>query len=150
IERGGQGQVGRTRSLPKRSLPTPVLLGACAAGGPDLDADCCGIAALRANESAQLLEHGECTLLGRISVWHPAVAPLGDPRQGVVVMSAEPHGHATGRWSRVNARVVDRMPASLESDMRLRPELLHHLHLLLGAPATVVEVFVETHELHFI
>ena len=49
------------------------------------------------------------------------------------------------------------MPASsivchlpLKCHMRLGPQRLHHLHLLLGAPAAVVEVLVEPGELDLV
>ena len=40
------------------------------------------------------------------------------------------------------------MVAALEGDVRLRPQRLHHLHLLLRAAAAVVKVLVQAGEFH--
>src|SRR5207302_10443510 len=65
-------------------------------------------------------------------------------------MPAEPHRHLARGGPRVDPSIVDRVPAALEADMRLLPQRLHDLHLLLGAAAAVVEILVEAGELDLV
>ena len=70
--------------------------------------------------------------------------------QGALVMPAEPHRHLARGRPRVDAGIVDRVPAALEADMRLGPQRLHDLHLLLRAAAAIVEILVEPDELDLV
>src|SRR6516225_5278130 len=92
----------------------------------------------------------ESALIGRIGVRHPAVAPFGDARQSALMMPTKPHLHLARSGPRVDAGVLDRVPPALEVDMRLGPQRLHDLHLLLRAPPTVVEILVEPGKLDLV
>src|ERR1700736_6055387 len=65
-------------------------------------------------------------------------------------MPAVPHRHLARGRPRVDPGVLDRVPAAREAHMRLGPQLLHDLDLLLGAAAAVVEVLVEPGELDLV
>src|SRR5438067_3237888 len=136
--------------FPELCLPRPIGLTAVAHRHPDLDAELARVAPGLLGQTAQLPEHVERALVRRIGVRHPAVAELGDALQGALVMPAEPDRHLAGSRARVDAGIVDRVPFALEGNMRLRPQLLHDLDLLFGAPAAVVEVFVKADELDFV
>ena len=98
---------------------------------------------VRRRNSAKTFER---RLVRRIGVRHPAVAPFGDARQGVLVVAAVPEGDFSRGRARVDPGVVDGVVFALESHVRLRPERLHDLRLLFRATASVVEVFVEAGE----
>src|SRR5215469_10248578 len=66
------------------------------------------------------------------------------------MMPAEPHRHSARGRARVDPSIVDVMPAAFELDMRLGPQLLHDLHLFLGAAAAIAEILVEPDELGLI
>ena len=133
----------RAGLVPELRCLLPVGRRAGAARGPYLDADRRRIASGLACQTAQFVEDCQRGVVGRIGVRHPAVAPLGDARQRQVVMSAIPYRHATGRRTRIDPRVVDRVVLALERHMRVRPQRLHHLHLLFRPPAAVLEVLIE-------
>ena len=65
-------------------------------------------------------------------------------------MSTIPYRHAPGGRTRIDARIVDRVVLALERHMRLRPQRLHHLHLLFRPPAAVMEILVEADELDLV
>src|SRR5205085_1250321 len=74
------------------------------------------------------------------------IAPFGDAVEGALVMPAKPYRHLAAFRARVDAGVVDRVPAALEDDMRLGPQRLHEFDLLFRAAAAVVEILVEPGE----
>src|SRR5438067_8087521 len=101
-------------------LPEPRFLGPfCLIAGthrdPDLDADLGGVAAGLLGQPAQLAEDFERALIRGIGVRHPAIAEFGDPLQSALVMAAEPHRHFSGCRARVDAGILDRVPAPFES-----------------------------------
>src|SRR5262249_2348353 len=110
----------------------------------------CRVAARLLGQATQLAKDVECSLVRLIGVRHPAVAPFGDTRQGALVMPAVPYRHLTRGGPRVDPGVVDPVPSAREADMRLGPQLLHDLHLLLGAAAAIVKVLVEPGELDLV
>ena len=66
------------------------------------------------------------------------------------MMAPEPDRHPASRRQRIDAGIVDVMPLPLEVDMRLGPQCLHDLHLLLRASSPIVEILVQTDELHLV
>src|ERR1700730_19428 len=136
--------------FPEARLLRPISVGAGAPPHPSLDPDLGGVAAGLCGEAAQLAEDVESALVGRIGVRHPAVAPFGDARQGAFVIPAIPHRHLARGGTRVDAGVLDRMPLALVGDMRLGPQLLHNLHLLLRAAAAIVKILVEPQKLDLV
>src|SRR5437868_11907835 len=139
VEGRGQAEMRGAGLLPEPRLSRPIGLVAVAHRYPDLDADLARVASGLLGQPAQLPEDVERALVGRIGVRHPAVAEFGDALQGALVMPAEPHRHFAGGGTRINAGILDRVPAPRELDMRLGPQLLHDLHLLLGAAAATME-----------
>src|SRR6516162_10528791 len=100
--------------LPEPCLLTPIRFASGTHRHPDLDPHTGGIAAGFLGQAAQLAENVESTLVRAIGIRHPAVAPLGDARKSALVMPAEPHRHLARGGQRVDAGVLDRVPAALE------------------------------------
>src|SRR5215218_10924565 len=65
-------------------------------------------------------------------------------------MTAEPQRNFALRWPRIDAGVRQAVPFALECHIGIGPQRLHHLHLLLGPLAPVVEILVEADELHLV
>src|ERR1700691_5869307 len=146
VERG----VSDACALPELEFLAPVRLVAGAGRDPDLHADAGGIAARLFSIGAQLSEVRLRGAAGGTGVHHPSVAPFLDAPERQVMMPPEPDRDATPDRRRIDAGVIDVMPLPLELHMRLGPQGLHDLHLFLGPPSPIVEVLVETHELHFV
>src|SRR5579863_6572751 len=138
-----QAQMRRPGLLPKPGFPSPICLAARAHRSPHLDPDILGVTAGFLGQLAQLGENIERLLARRIGVGHPAVAPFGAALQGLLDMAAIPHRHFSRSRARIDPGIVDMVPAALILYMRLGPQFLHHLHLLLGAAAAIVEILVE-------
>src|SRR5579885_2630768 len=138
------------RTLPEPRLLGPIGLAAGTHRDPHFDPDFARVAAGRLCQPAQFVEHVERALVWRISIRHPAVAPFGDALQCPFVMAAIPHRYAARSRARVDASIIDRVPAALERDVRLRPQRLHDLHLLLGAAAAIVEILVQPDKLDLV
>src|SRR6516164_11772228 len=107
--------------FPEPSFLGPVRFRAGAHRHPDLDSDLRGITACLFGQTAQLAEHVERALVRRIGVGHPAVTPFGDAWQGALVMAAVPDRDPARGGPRVDAGILDRVPPSLEVEMRLGP-----------------------------
>src|SRR5262249_8029110 len=73
----------------------------------------------------------------------PAVAPLGNRAQRDILVSSKPQRDAPRRRQRIDARIGDGVPLTLEGDVRVSPQRAQNLDLFLRALAAVLEVFVE-------
>ena len=67
-----------------------------------------------------------------------------------IMMAAEPDRDAPPDRQRIDARVIDVMPAPLKFHMALGPQSLHDLHLLLRPPSPIMKILVEADELHLV
>src|SRR5689334_10038796 len=132
---------------PEARLLGPIRFAARAHRDPDLDANLARVAAGGFGHRAQPGEDVERFLAWGIGVRHTAVAESRDALQRALVMAADPHRHPAAFRPRVDAGVIDRVPASLVGDVRLGPQSLHDLNLLLGATAAVVEILVQPDKL---
>ena len=109
-----------------------------------------GIAALLFSVGAQLGEFRLGGAVGGVGQHHPSVTPFRDAPERQIVMPPEPDRHAPRRRQRIDAGVVDVMPLPLEGHMRLGPQGLHDLHLLLRPSSPIVKILVQTDELHLV
>ena len=75
----------------------------------------------------------------------PAITPPGDPPQCCILVTAKPNGDLAIRRQWIDAGVLDRVPLTLEGDVRFGPQLEHQLHLLLGPLAAIAEVFIQAY-----
>ena len=80
----------------------------------------------------------------------PAVAPLCDPLQRHVHVTAEPQRNSAAWRQRIDAGVLKAVPLALERNVGIGPQRLHHLDLFFGPFAPVVKILVETDELHLV
>src|SRR5215207_5608947 len=65
-------------------------------------------------------------------------------------MAAEPQRNFTAWWPGIDAGVREAVPFALECHVGIGPQRFHHLDLFLGPLAPVVEVLVESDELHLV
>src|SRR4029077_5373703 len=110
------------RILPDQELLAPVVRTAFGGGNPHLQADGAGIAPGRFHIAAQLVEFRVGDRARRMRKHDPAIAPLGDAPQCCVLVTAEPERYSTPRRQWIDARILDRVPLSLEGDARLGPQ----------------------------
>src|ERR1043165_8962465 len=107
--------------FPEAGLLGPIRVAARAHRDPDLDADRARVAAGGFGHRAQPGEDVERLLAWGIGIRHPAVADFRGALEGALVMAAEPPRPPAAFRPRVDAGVIDRVPASLVGDVRLGP-----------------------------
>ena len=150
VERRRQTEMRGASFFPEAGLFSPVGFRTGAHRHPNLDPDLGRVTAGLFRQATQLAENVESALIGRIGIRHPTIAPFGDARQGAFVMSAVPYRHLARGRPRVDAGVLDRVPFALEAHMRLGPQPLHDLNLLLRTAAAIVEILIEASELDLV
>src|SRR6185503_7992644 len=135
------------RLLPERDLLAPVVGRALARRRPDLEADIFRLAARGFDHPAQPIEDLQHLVARRPAVGHEAVAVLGDARQRLLGMAAEPDRDLAGLGPRVDAAVGQLVILALEGDAGLGPQRLHEPDLLGRPDAAGVEIHAEALEL---
>src|SRR5580658_10690729 len=145
-----ESDVCYARVLPELEFLPPTRLVTGTGGDPNLDAETGGVAAILLRIGAQLCELRFCGAVGGIGQHHPSVAPFCDTPKRQIMMSSEPNRHAAAYWQRIDARIVDLMPAPAEIHMRFGPQSLHELHLFLRTQPPIAEILVEPYELNLV
>src|SRR5262249_1642419 len=122
------------------------------AGGGDagVDADRCRVAAGLLRDAAQLVDRRARLLARAVGQRHPAVPPEGDPPQCRLGVAPIPQRHPPRGRPRADPGIVDRVPATVEDEVRLGPQLLHEIDLLLRAAAAIAEILVEADKLDLV
>src|SRR5262245_12593608 len=75
----------------------------------------------------------------------PAITPLGNASQSCVLVPTKPTRNSAPDRQRIDPGVLDRVPLSLEADVRLGPKPEHDLDLLFRTPTAIAEVLVQAH-----
>src|SRR5215469_2439701 len=119
VEGRRQAEMRRTRLLPELRLLGPLGFAARTHRRPHLDADGSGVAARLLSPLAQSGEYVERALVGGIGVGHPAIAPFGDALERPLVVAAEPDRDLARSRARVDAGILDAVPAALKGHMRV-------------------------------
>src|SRR5262249_19216113 len=134
--------VGGAELAPGVVVAAPVVGAALAQHDAALDADRVGVTAGRAGVLMELLG-----VLGHRGRWSagddPAIAKLRDAMQHGLGGSAEPERNWALNRQRVEAGLVDLVPAALERHDLLGPERAKDLDLLLELFAAGMEVLAE-------
>src|SRR5215472_7607178 len=134
------------RFLEAHCLP-PLGLGADPDRGPGVNADAGRIASRRLGHRAQLVESGDRIIARRIIQGHPTIAPFYNALHRHVGMAAVPDRDPAACRQWIDPGILDRVVLAGEGDVRLGPQRLYNLDLLLRAAAPVAEIFIEANEL---
>src|SRR5712675_2215509 len=142
--------MGHAGLLPEAELAPPIVFLADAGRDPDFQPDRGEVAALLADQRAQLVEGLQRLVAGRIGERHEAIAVFRRPPERRLGMAAEPDRHAARFRARIDATVIELVELPLEGDLRLGPQRLHEAHLLLGALAAGMEIHAQPLELDLV
>ena len=137
------GDVGHAGILPGQELAAPILGPALAGRYPHLEPDRARVPACLLDVAAQLRELGIGHRPRRVRQHDPAVARSGDAPERHVLMAAEPQGDAPPDGQGIDAGILDGVPLALEGHVRLGPQRLHDLDLLLLRACRGLEALVE-------
>ena len=108
---------------------------------------CAGIAPGLARIAADFFDRRPAFFIGTHER-KPTVAELRQAAQRALVRAAEPDRDRPLDRQWIDAGVGDLVPAAVESDQFLGPELAQHFDLLLRAPAAIFEIFTEGFVFH--
>src|SRR5258706_79689 len=135
---------------PVLRLPGPGSRGAIGHTDPALNTDRCRVASHRPRIATHPLNRGPSSSI-RWKLRKPAIAQTSnalDHRLDPWSTTAEPHGNGTLDRQRVESRVADVVPASMEIDHVLGPQSPQHGKLFFRAFATIMEILAERFVLH--
>src|SRR5262249_33277287 len=138
--------MGDAARFPEAYRLPPLSLGADPDRGPGVDADAGRIASCRLGHRAQLVESGDRIIAWRIVQGHPTIALFDNALHRHVGVAAVPDRDPAACRQWIDPGIRDRVVLAGEGDVRLGPQCLHNLDLLLRAATPVAEIFIEADE----